>query len=235
VTPGALLARETGLPEGQPQVLLSISDTGHGMPADVQAHIFEPFFTTKESGQGTGLGLATVYGIVTQSEGQIRVQSEVGHGTTFHIYLPAVQGESLPGREGEVRELAGPGGSERLLLVEDEAAVREVLLRTLQSNGYEVTTACHGGEALALLEQGLVPQLILSDVVMPEMGGFDLVRWVREQGLIQPVILMTGYTDRDLSVEQLQNQNVSLLTKPFGPGILLREVRARLDGVQDGS
>ncbi|MFA7330052.1 MAG: ATP-binding protein [Candidatus Delongbacteria bacterium] len=235
VVPGALLARETGLPEGAPHVLLSISDTGHGMSSEVQAHIFEPFFTTKEAGQGTGLGLATVYGIVTQSGGLIRVQSELGQGTSFHIYLPAVLGESLAGRDGEPRELSGPGGTERLLLVEDEAAVREVLLRTLRNSGYEVSTAANGREALALLEQGLDPQLILSDVVMPELGGFELVRQVRDQGLLQPVILMTGYTDRGLDLELMDGQNVSLLSKPFGPGVLLREVRSRLDGPRSES
>ncbi len=230
VVPGTLLARELGLPEGVPHVLLSISDTGHGMSSEVQAHIFEPFFTTKEAGQGTGLGLATVYGIVTQSEGLIRVQSELGRGTSFHIYFPAVVGEGQVGRDGEPRELTGPGGSERLLLVEDEAAVREVLLRTLRNSGYEVSTAANGREAISLLEQGLDPQLILSDVVMPELGGFELVRRVREQGLVQPVILMTGYTDRGLDLELMNGQNVSLLSKPFGPGVLLREVRSRLDG-----
>jgi len=229
VLPGVLLARETGLPEGVPQVLLSISDTGHGMPPEVQAHIFEPFFTTKEAGQGTGLGLATVYGIVTQSGGHIRVQSEVGSGTTFHIYLPAVAGDG--GGSGEPVEAPGSGGGELLLVVEDEAAVRDVLLRTLQHNGYQVETAVHGRDALEKLAAGLAPGLILSDVVMPELGGFELARGVRERGLTVPMILMTGYTDRDLGAVDLAGLDLSFLHKPFGPTVLLREVRRRLDGL----
>jgi PAS domain S-box-containing protein len=232
VQPGALLSRETGLAEGVPQVLLSISDTGHGMAPEVQAHIFEPFFTTKEAGQGTGLGLATVYGIVTQSGGRIRVQSEVGRGTTFHVYLPAVAGESA-GAAGEPLDIPGSGGGELLLVVEDEAAVREVLLRTLLHSGYQVETAIHGRDALEKLSGGLEPRLILSDVVMPELGGFELAREVRARGIQVPMVLMTGYSDRDLGEVDVDGLDLSFLHKPFGPSVLLREVRHRLDGSGD--
>ena len=222
-------ARELGTLRTGPHVRLSIRDTGHGMDSEVLGHVFEPFFTTKEAGKGTGLGLSTVYGIVTQSDGVIRVRSAPGQGTHFEILLPAAEGEPLLPRTADRQELASLGGSEHVLLVEDETAVRDVLRRTLQNHGYLVSEAENGAAALEWLAHGDMPDLVLSDVVMPEMGGLDLARSLRTSGIGLPVVLMTGYTDRELRPGDLESLQASALSKPFGPTALLKELRRRLD------
>jgi PAS domain S-box-containing protein len=220
-------ARELGVREG-PHILLSIRDNGQGIRPELIDHIFEPFFTTKDHGKGTGLGLATVYGIITQSEGAIRVESLPGEGSCFEIYLPAslVEGEGEPGPDAA--PALESGDQERILLVEDEGAVRDVLQRTLENHGYQVETAVDGREGLDKLLNGWPPDLVLSDVVMPNLGGFELVRAMRKAGCRQPVVLMTGYTDRDLNPEDLDSLAITVLIKPFGPGALLREIQRRL-------
>jgi two-component system cell cycle sensor histidine kinase/response regulator CckA len=217
--------------EGQPgqYVLLVISDDGIGMSDKVKAHLFEPFFTTKEVGQGTGLGLATVFGIVKQSDGHIRVYSEEGRGTTFKIYLPLAQemADALPGGE-ETGAL--PRGTEMVLLVEDDLTVGELVHRLLTQHGYAVLMASSGAEALVLARQyGGEIQLLLTDVVMPGLSGAALAEQLAE---IQPtlkVLFMSGYTNDAIVHHGVLEPGISFLQKPFGPADLLRKVRAVLD------
>ncbi len=187
-------ARQTlDLPPG-PYVILTVSDTGCGMSKDVQEHMFEPFFTTKEKENGTGLGLATVYGIVKQNGGDITVQSQPGSGTSLNIYLPRVA--QAVNRTSEVKNLADPGrGTETILLVEDEYLVRRVVTSILRKNGYTVLDAGSGPEALAIFERYQAPiDLLITDVVMPEVNGRQLADMItaRQPGLA--VIYMSGYT-----------------------------------------
>jgi two-component system, cell cycle sensor histidine kinase and response regulator CckA len=221
-------AREIGGLQPGSHVQLSVEDTGTGIEAGVLEHIFEPFFTTKAEGQGTGLGLATVYGIVTQSGGAIEVESEPGRGTRFIIWLPASQqGETEAGsRAGLPVDLTG---SERVLVVEDEDAVRSVILRTLEGHGYSVVEARDGLEALDRLahENGRI-DIVLTDMVMPRMGGHELIEEIRRRRPQLPLLVMTGYTDRELDQRQLESRSVGILTKPFGPAALLGALRRRL-------
>jgi PAS domain S-box-containing protein len=210
-------------------VMLAISDTGIGMDAATQARIFEPFFTTKERGKGTGLGLATVYGIITQSGGHITVHSQPGRGTTFRIYLPQV----APAPEHpEVPAVADslPRGTETILLVEDEDGVRSLARSALQRQGYSVIEACDGTDALAryMHHAGRV-DLLLTDVVMPRMGGPDLAQRIQ---VLQPdirVLYMSGYTDSSLVHAGVAAESVAFLQKPFTPDALARKVREVLD------
>jgi two-component system cell cycle sensor histidine kinase/response regulator CckA len=226
------IAQELGVAPG-PHVRLDMRDTGHGMDAQTLAHIFEPFYTTKEPGKGTGLGLATVYGIVSQSGGALKVESQPGQGTVFHIYLPA----SRHGEEAflfqEQPGLDTLGGSESILLVEDENAVRDVLQRTLENHGYQVLVAEEGQHALDLLLGGLEVDLVLCDVVMPVLGGMDLAQAFRTLGRRTPIVLMTGYTDHPLDGESCRQLELGVLMKPFGPRTLLTELRARLGQAQE--
>ena len=224
-------AREIGGLEAGPHVLLQVEDTGTGIEPGVVEHIFEPFFTTKSEGRGTGLGLATVYGIVVQSGGAVVVDSEPGRGTRFDIWLPVSERPDAAREEG----LADPAdltGSECVLVVEDEDAVRSVIQRTLAGHGYRVEEASDGVEALEKLAvlNGTV-DLVLSDMVMPRMGGEELMGEIRRLKPGLPMIVMTGYTDRDLDRRRLEAVGVGLLAKPFGPAALLGALRRRLDAV----
>jgi len=203
-------------------VQLSVSDTGIGMDKEVLSHLFEPFFTTKPKGQGTGLGLATVYGIVKQSGGYIWVESEVGRGSTFHIYLPRV--DELPAGE-EQGSLATESlrGTETILLVEDEEMVRTLARDLLQSHGYWLLEANNGEEALRVSEQYPDPiHLLLTDIVMPGMRGTTLAERLRAQRPSIKILFMSGYT------EQFQSDH-SFLPKPFSSRSLLTKVREVLD------
>jgi two-component system, cell cycle sensor histidine kinase and response regulator CckA len=211
-----------------PYVLLAISDTGAGMTREVKARIFEPFFTTKGVGKGTGLGLGVVQGIVKQSGGNIEVYSEVGIGTTFKIYLPAVQEQLTP--------LPGPGlsspavGTETILLVEDEDAVRELTVLVLQGSGYSVLKASSGKEALQLIEDrtdGI--DLLLTDVVMPEMSGNQLAQAMRSIYPGLKVLFLSGYMDDAVFRHGILQDKVAFLQKPFTPASLAKRVRAVLD------
>jgi two-component system cell cycle sensor histidine kinase/response regulator CckA len=210
-------------------VLLAVSDTGTGMDAETQAHIFEPFFTTKEPGKGTGLGLATVYGVVKQSGGFIWVYSELGKGTSFKIYLPRVdQPEdkgSLPLAFSEA-----PRGTETILLAEDEQDVREVAREFLESGGYTVIEAHNGAEALRLAaEHKTTVDLLVTDMVMPGMTGKELAGRLQHQHLGLGVIYMSGYSEQT-AVETTQvDASMRLLTKPFSRGSILRAVREALN------
>jgi len=206
-------------------VLLAVSDTGTGMDAETQAHIFEPFFTTKEQGKGTGLGLATVYGVVKQSGGFIWVYSEVGKGTTFKIYLPRVDepAASIP-IVHIPRSLAR--GTETVLLAEDEQDVREVACEFLESAGYTVLQA-PGGEAaleIAAAHPGAI-DLLITDMVMPGMSGQELARKVRSVRDGICVIYMSGYSEHAAGEAAKCDAAAAVLTKPFSRTVLLRTVR----------
>ena len=212
-----------------PYVLLAVSDTGKGMDKATQAHIFEPFFTTKPVGQGTGLGLSTVYGIVKQSGGYVWVYSEMDRGTTFKIYLPAVP-MGANAAEGE-RESLPPlaGGPERILLVEDEPNVRRIARRILERNGYTVLEAANGTEALRVLERRQEPiALVLTDLVMPEMGGRELASRLRIVSPTSRVLFMSGYTEDAVLRQSVMEPGSVFLDKPFTFETLIRKVREAL-------
>jgi CheY-like chemotaxis protein len=206
-------------------VLLRVSDTGSGLTAEARAHLFEPFFTTKELGKGTGLGLATVYGIVKQNGGYIYVDSELSHGTNVRVYLPAAS-EPVPVPDQAVAPPAPSRGSETVLLVEDETAVRQFARRALESSGYCVLAAADGAEAMAtaLGHPGPI-HVLVTDVVMPGMGGPELARRLAQQRATLRVLFCSGYTD-DASVrEGVREAGTAFLQKPFSPEELIRKVR----------
>jgi CheY-like chemotaxis protein len=211
-------------------VLLSVSDTGSGMDEETKAHIFEPFFTTKGMGRGTGLGLSIVYGIVKQSGGYIYVQSEVGKGTKFDVYLPFTHDA-----ENEKRENASespPGGSEKVLVAEDEQIVRRMIATSLRGYGYEVVEAVNGREALRIFREhpdGFF-DLLVTDVVMPEMGGQELAeRLTRFQPGLK-VLFVSGYTDNLGVRKRVQAHEAHFLQKPFTSASLAKKVRTLFDG-----
>jgi PAS domain S-box-containing protein len=210
-------------------VVLAISDTGIGMDAETQARIFEPFFTTKEQGKGTGLGCATVYGIVKQSDGNIWVDSEPGKGTTFKVYLPAVLHET-PSEPEKAPAAELPPGREKVLLTEDEEPVRRLTKTILEINGYQVFEAADGDEALAVHEkhQGEF-DLVITDVVMPNMSGPELAESLEAISPGLKVLFLSGYTDDAIVRHGLLNEKVEFLQKPFTPDALLRKVREVLD------
>lgn len=212
-----------------PYVLLAVSDTGHGMDEQTRSRIFEPFFTTKERGRGTGMGLSTVYGIVQQSQGYVWVESEVGEGTTFSIYLPAHTAGGAPGPRAAARP-ASQGGTETLLLVEDEAAVRFIAKRMLEGQGYRVLEASRGGEALEIAAQVAGPiDLLITDVIMPEMSGRQLAEQLLATRPQTRVLYVSGYTDNEISQHGVLAPNVAFLQKPFSNESLAAKVRQLLD------
>jgi two-component system cell cycle sensor histidine kinase/response regulator CckA len=196
----------------------------------VQAHMFEPFFTTKEPGKGTGLGLATVYGIIKQSGGSVSVQSELGHGTTFMIWLPRVENPApLEGPSRGSAELRA--GRETILLVEDEDGVRELAREVLLAHGYTVIEARDGESALRIVEDRRERlHLLLTDVVMPKMGGPELVRRVIGRHPDVKVLYMSGYPDDALGEQGVLEPGAVLLQKPFTPQGMADKVRQVLDG-----
>lgn len=221
-----------------PYVLLSVSDTGFGMNAETKARAFEPFFTTKGPGQGTGLGLSTVYGIVKQSGGYIWVDSELGSGTRVRIYLPRVEQMSLPLPIDVVTpEPPRPmRGSETLMLVEDEAGVRELIHEWLEAHGYEMLVAADGPEALALAERRGTPiDLLIADVVMPMMGGPALAKRLLARQPSLKVIFVSGYADEAIGDRRMLEEGASFLQKPFTLDELLKKVRAVLDERADAT
>ncbi len=213
-----------------PYVMLRFRDNGCGMDAETIAHVFEPFFTTKSVGEGTGLGLATVYGIVVQNGGAIAVDSEIGHGTTFTIYFPRF--EETPIVIDETPSAEKPsGGHETILLVEDEEQILRLVLRLLQNNGYTVLAATTPAEAIALAEahDGAI-DLLLTDVVMPTMNGKNLQARIKEHHPGVKTLFMSGYT-ADVIVERgIVYEDVEFIQKPFTLGSLIARVREVLDG-----
>ena len=211
-------------------VMMAVSDTGHGMSGEVKAHLFEPFFTTKPKGSGTGLGLATAYGAVKQSGGSIEVYSEAGIGTTFRIYLPAVEGEApKPARDDPSGKPAG--GTETLLLVEDEEILRNLCNKVLDGLGYKVLQAGNGDAAIAMATNYRERiDLLLTDVVMPGMSGSELAARLTRIHPETRVLFTSGYTDDAIVRHGVLNEGVSFLGKPYAPPALARKVREVLDG-----
>jgi two-component system, cell cycle sensor histidine kinase and response regulator CckA len=217
--------------EPGPYVMLTVTDTGCGMDSETQARIFEPFFTTKGPGRGTGLGLATVYGVVKQSGGYIWVYSEVGHGTTFKVYLPRVAAPAeklIP----EKQNAAPSPGTETILFVEDEENVRELVSEYLKARGYTVLEA---GDGLAALElsakhSGAI-QLLITDVVMPKLSGRELATRVSAKRKDLKVLYISGYTDDSVFRHGVLEGGMSFLQKPFNLKALAEKVREVLDGV----
>jgi signal transduction histidine kinase len=210
---------------------ISMSDTGAGMSPEIKSRIFEPFFTTKEAGKGTGLGLSTVYGIVTQSGGQITVHSEPGRGTRFDIYLPSVD-EVVDAPRTRPAETGKAAGVETILLVDDERGIRELFRRTLESKGYRVLIAADGQEALVAAKacSGRV-DLLITDVVMPRMGGADLATELMKTHPSLRVLYISGYLDHRAS--HVTATDVEFLRKPFTPTDLLRKTRQILSSVDE--
>ncbi len=211
-----------------------MSDTGSGIDAETRKHIFEPFFTTKEVDKGTGLGLSMVYGIVKQHDGHINVYSEEGHGTTFKIFLPVV--ESAVEQEATAFQLPLLGGTETILVAEDEDMLRDVARDILEGLGYAVLLAKNGEEAVEMYEQNREQiDLLLLDVVMPCMGGWETYERIRELGGDVPLIFMTGYSAETVQ-SRFVKQNKSMeglgamvLLKPYNVEGLGRKVREVLD------
>jgi len=208
-----------------PHVMLTVSDTGAGIPHEIQAKVFDPFFTTKEKGKGTGLGLSTVYGIIKQSEGWIWLYSEVGKGTTFRIYLPPAP-TNAP-RTGPVAVVTGErkAAGRVLLVVEDEPALVGLVTGFLASEGFTVRSASGPDEALEVARRREGPiHAVLTDVVMPGMSGPELVRRLRAEREIGPVLFMSGYTANAIAHHGVLEPGVALLEKPFTREALLERV-----------
>jgi CheY-like chemotaxis protein len=224
----AYAARHLGVQPGR-HAMLAVSDTGHGIGPEIRPHLFEPFFTTKEIGRGTGLGLSTVYGIVRQNNGHVWAYSEPGIGATFKVYLPAAEGpvtlsSPMPGA-------AEPdSGTETILLVEDEPALRAMAKEALRRHGYSVLEASDAAEALRLADaRGFRVDLLLTDVVMPGMNGQELALRLTERYSGLKVLFVSGYTDSAVIRNGLLNASAAFLEKPFPPSVLLRRIRQLLD------
>jgi CheY-like chemotaxis protein len=218
-------------PEAVPgdYVRLAVGDSGCGMSEDVLAHIFEPFYTTKEVGKGTGLGLATVYGIVEQNHGHIAVHSEVGKGTTFHLYLPRAAA-AAPAGAVAVAPVALPRGTETILVAEDEKSVRVTSCRFLELLGYTVLAAATPTEALRLAGAHTGPiHLLLTDVIMPGMNGPDLAGLLAEGRPKLKCLFMSGYTAEVMMRRGMLGAGRPFLSKPFSRDDLARKVREMLD------
>ena len=212
-------------------VLLAVRDNGHGMDAETRSHLFEPFFTTKEKGKGTGLGLSTVYGIVKQSGGYLDLESSLGAGSTFTVYLPRLEVIVEPPK-AKIPITASFRGEETVLLVEDEDVLRGLLAKFLRLYGYTVLEASHGGEALLACERHQGPiHLMVTDVVMPRMSGRELADRLIPLRPEMKIIYMSGYTEDTLVQHGVTDQSVAFLQKPFKPIELARRVYAVLHPV----
>ncbi|MFL5561822.1 MAG: ATP-binding protein [Gemmatimonadaceae bacterium] len=219
-----LRTRNVAQPEGDPLVGLEVIDEGVGIAPDAMPHIFEPFYTTKEQGKGTGLGLSTVYGIVKQSGGDVEVETTLGRGTTFRILLPRY-------REAPATRRASPAGviasrsRATILLVEDEESVRALAMRILRREGYTVYVASNAAEAETVFaSNGSEIALLVSDMVLPGTGGIDLAKRLRARRPALNVLLMSGYSDRDVGAFQNETDRVAFLQKPFTPDSLIGRV-----------
>ena len=235
---GGRLTIETGyswLAEGEhglhagAYAVLSVTDTGSGMTEETLSHLFEPFFTTKERGKGTGLGLATVYGIVKQSGGEVVVESEPGRGSRFTVYLPRVAEPAALNGDGSGRP-ADDAGSETVLLVEDEALVRALARRVLEEQGYTVLEAAEAPAALELCSRHAGPiDLLLTDVVMPKMSGCELAQQLASLRPGTRVLYTSGYNEEAIGQHGVTDLGGAFLSKPFTPSTLARKVREVLD------
>jgi nitrogen-specific signal transduction histidine kinase len=239
---GGTLTIETGATEADPpvghstpgvaageRVLLTVTDTGSGMTEEVKAHLFEPFFTTKEPGRGTGLGLATVHGIIKQSDGEVACESELGRGTTFTISLPRVRTEVTPVAEQWVYGDL-PRGTETVLLVEDDGDIREIAHEVLMLSGYTVLDAADADRAVGLSREHAGPiHLLLTDVVMPGMGGRKLAEQLSAARPEMRVLYVSGHTDDVIVRSGVLHGDLAFLRKPFTPMGLARKVRETLE------
>jgi CheY-like chemotaxis protein len=213
-------------------VTLRLSDTGVGMDRITMSRVFEPFFTTKPVGQGTGLGLAMVYGMVRQSHGYVTVESQPGVGSTFTIYLPQVsstaEAVSSESPLGPASAMHHSGAPRLAVVVEDEATVRDVVVRVLRDEGFQVMEASDGAAALGLISQ-MHPeaqlQLVVTDLAMPLMGGRELAERLRATGHHVPLLFISGYTDEDIDRLGLMATGEEVLRKPFSPRVLAERVR----------
>ena len=218
-----------GFTPGQ-YVLISVADTGIGMSDEVKAHLFEPFFTTKEEGRGSGLGLATSYGIVRQSGGHITVESESGKGTTVNVYLPKVPPPPAPSyKKPNAKKL--PRGTETILVLEDDISVRHISVRVLRSLGYQVIEAANGDDAQRLISEsaGRKVHLLLTDMVMPQMSGRRFADWLRSASPHIKVVFISGYLEESLHPGDRRDPGMFFLPKPFDPEQLAAKVREALD------
>jgi len=217
------------MPAGE-YVKLTVSDTGTGIAPDVLKHIFEPFFTTKDKGKGTGLGLATCYGIVKQSGGYIAVDSVLGIGTTFSIYFPRV--EESGAIAVPVKQVGAlQGGTETILYVEDEITVRSLTAHVLRRLGYTVIEAGDGAQAREVVESsnGRRIDLLLADIVLPDAGGKELSDWVRVQSTETRILLCSGYVDENVLKRHGLEIGTPFIQKPFTPADLAQKVREVID------
>jgi len=210
-------------------VTLTVSDSGCGIDERIKAHIFEPFFSTKEKGKGTGLGLSTVYGIVKQGGGCIRVESQPGAGATFRIFFPRVADDALPSAIPQPRSRAR--GTETILLVEDEAAVRRIVREMLLRLGYTILEAPDGMAAEKIALESRKPiDLLLTDVVMPELGGLQLARRLKALRPELKVLFMSGYADDGIVNQSVLGTGAAYLQKPFTVDALASKIREALEG-----
>jgi signal transduction histidine kinase/CheY-like chemotaxis protein len=220
----------TDLPAGE-YVVIALTDNGTGISNEIKARLFEPFFTTKDEARNSGLGLATTYGIVRQSGGHIRVESEPGRGSTFRIFLPRVAPPpAAPYRKPGQKKT--PTGTETILVLEDEVGVRHLSVRILRSLGYEVLEAAHGDDAKRLITRRGAPKidLLLTDMVMPEMSGRNFADWLRTASPLTKVIFISGYLEESLHPRDRRGPEMYFLAKPFSAEQLASNVREVLDG-----
>jgi len=225
-----LITEFDGTEEDHPLAVLEMRDSGIGMSPETLSRAFDPFFTTKADRGGTGLGLSTAYGIVTQSGGEIRIESEPGAGTLMRLAFPSAPApKSAPISSSRVRLRPAIGGIERILLAEDEPGVARLMLRVLEGAGYTVTHAKDGIEAIELWSVQESYQLLLSDVILPRIGGPELAQRLRKQQPGLKVLFASGYTNEALSERNILSEGVEFLRKPFSAAALLKRVREVLD------
>jgi CheY-like chemotaxis protein len=223
---GAVPVMASPLPSGY--VVLSVTDTGTGIPAEAIPHIFEPFFTTKKLGMGTGLGLATVHGIVTQLGGAVTVESRMGHGTTFRVYLPSCAEEAATTAAAPGPQIRQRGA--RVLVVEDQASVRDLVVHVLGRRGFEVVAFPDGGPALEWARGQAAPcDVVLTDVVMPEVGGRALADALRARWADVPVVFMSGHTDDIVLRHGIEEAREHFIAKPFTPDELVQKLALALE------
>jgi CheY-like chemotaxis protein len=232
---GGVLSVRSGLEPAEAEhdgqwVTISVQDTGVGMSPDVRARVFEPFFTTKEVGKGSGLGLSQVYGFVSQSDGEVRLESDAGAGSTFHLRLPLSTRQPPEVRSDDAAPSEVVGGHERVLLVEDDATVLSLTFDLLSGLGYAVTCATNAAEALEVLKSPAQIDLLFSDVVMPGgVSGVSLARTARDLRPELPVLLSSGFIGERAATEDLEFE---LLDKPYETSVVAAKIRSLLDGAQ---
>jgi CheY-like chemotaxis protein len=234
---GGRLTIETGGAElGDAYATISVTDTGHGIPVEARDQIFEPFFTTKERGEGAGLGLATAYGIVHQSDGRLSFATDVGAGTTFTIHLPRVEPPALERTSGSPAPAGGtvPRGDETILVIEDEQAVQRLVVRMLREHGYTVLHAPGGEQAIAMVQgyEGRI-DLVLSDVVMPGLAGPAAVERIRALRPDIRRLYMSGYSEEAATTRGALDADAPLLGKPFSGDELIQRVAEALETSDD--